>query len=37
MATTPNAAKAAVVTEVKQMLSGVDAALITEYRGLSVG
>ena len=37
MATTPNAAKAAVVSEVTAKFADSDAALITEYRGLSVG
>ena len=37
MTTTPNAAKAAVVSEVTAKFADSDAALITEYRGLSVG
>ena len=37
MATTPNAAKAAVVAEVAAKFAAADAALVTEYRGMSVG
>jgi large subunit ribosomal protein L10 len=37
MATTPNAAKAAVVSEVAAKFAAADAALVTEYRGMSVG
>ncbi len=37
MATTPSAAKTAVVTEVSTKLTAADAALITEFRGMTVG
>ncbi|NBW92205.1 MAG: 50S ribosomal protein L10 [Actinobacteria bacterium] len=37
MTTSPNAEKAAVVTEVREKLAASDAALITEYRGMTVG
>ena len=37
MATTPSAAKTAVVTEVSAKLAAADAALITEFRGMTVG
>ena len=37
MATTPNAAKTAVVAEVAAKFAAADAALVTEYRGMSVG
>ena len=37
MTTSPNAEKAAVVSEVREKLAASDAALITEYRGMTVG
>ena len=37
MTTSPNAEKAAVVSEVREKLAAADAALITEYRGMTVG
>ncbi len=37
MATVPSAAKTAVVTEVSAKLTAADAALITEFRGMTVG
>ncbi|MEY2886047.1 MAG: ribosomal protein, partial [Actinomycetota bacterium] len=37
MTTSPNAEKAAVVSEVREKLEASDAALITEYRGMTVG
>lgn len=37
MPTTPSAQKAAVVTEVSEKLAAADAALITEFRGMTVG
>jgi len=37
MATTPSAAKTAVVKEVSAKLAAADAALITEFRGMTVG
>jgi len=37
MATTPSAAKTAVVKEVSAKLTAADAALITEFRGMTVG
>jgi large subunit ribosomal protein L10 len=37
MATTPSAEKTAVVTEVSAKLTAADAALITEFRGMTVG
>ena len=37
MATTPSAAKTAVVAEVSAKLAAADAALITEFRGMTVG
>ena len=37
MATTPSAAKTAVVAEVSAKLAAADAALVTEFRGMTVG
>ena len=37
MTSTPSAEKAAVVAEVREKLAAADAALITEYRGMTVG
>ena len=37
MTSTPSAEKAAVVAEVREKLAAADAALVTEYRGMTVG